>query len=143
MERPLEPILSTNFKDIFMVNILTSKEAQLFVYAKTDDEETKTGRLNVKHTVFVEANKTADFQTTRGINKILENDGNTEDLVAFMRDRNLPMDYEIEALRIAEELLGNPPEIGYLTISNALQWRLQYSRVVEKAGEINGINKIL
>jgi len=29
-----------------------------------------------------------------------------------------------------ESLLANPPKIGYLTISNALQWRLQYKRVI-------------
>jgi len=34
-------------------------------------------------------------------------------------------------------------EIGYLTISNALQWRLQYKRVIEKAGQVNGILRIL
>ena len=41
---------------------------------------------------------------------------------------------EIEARRIAQELLKNPPNIGYLTISNALQWRLQYRRLIEQAG---------
>ena len=43
-------------------------------------------------------------------------------------DRNLPVD-DIEANNIAEELLKAPPAQGYLTISNALQWRLQYSRI--------------
>lgn len=32
--------------------------------------------------------------------------------------------------------------IGYLTISNALQWRLQYSRVIEKANQVDGILRI-
>jgi hypothetical protein len=40
-------------------------------------------------------------------------------------------------------LLTNPPEIGYLTISDALQWRLQYSRVIEKAGSVRGIQKLV
>ena len=64
-------------------------------------------------------------------------------LVPFnMYDRNLPVD-EIEAYRIAQELLNNPPNIGYLTISNALQWRLQYRRIIEQAGQVEGILKIL
>ena len=53
----------------------------------------------------------------------------------------LPMD-EIEARETAQELLKSPPEIGYLTISNALQWRLQYGRVIEKAGNVQGIHRI-
>ena len=50
---------------------------------------------------------------------------------------------EIEARRIAQELLKNPPNIGYLTISNALQWRLQYRRLIEQAGQVEGILEIL
>jgi hypothetical protein len=31
----------------------------------------------------------------------------------------------------------------YLTISNALQWRLQYQRIVMLSEKVDGINKIL
>jgi hypothetical protein len=55
-----------------------------------------------------------------------------DDLLAFMFDKNLPVD-EIEAGNIAGEILRNPPLQGFLTISNALQWRLQYGRVIERA----------
>ena len=113
----------------------------VFVYEKTDDADAATGRLNIQHVIFIEASRTADFQMTTGILKILSNEGNAEDLVAFMQDKNLPVD-DIEANAIAEEILKNPPEQGYLTISNALQWRLQYSRVIDKAGSVNGIHRI-
>ena len=46
---------------------------------------------------------------------------------------------EIQTRNLAKEVLNNPPEIGYLTISNALQWQLQYSRVIQEAGNIKGI----
>ncbi len=85
--------------------------------------------------------RTADYQTTRGIREILEREGNADDLMAFMSDRNLPID-EVEALQLAEELLKNPPELGYLTISNALQWRLQYRRGIEKADMVEGILRV-
>ncbi len=114
----------------------------VFVYKKQDDQASETGHLEFLHTVFVNKARTADYQTTIGLRQILENDGNEEDLMAFMFDRNLPID-EIEAGRIAQELLKNPPNIGYLTISNALQWRLQYRRLIERAGQIEGILKIL
>lgn len=39
--------------------------------------------------------------------------------------------------------MENPPQRGYLTISNALQWRLQYNRVINKAGDVDGIRKVL
>jgi hypothetical protein len=53
----------------------------------------------------------------------------------------LPVD-EIEASAIADELLTAAPQMGYLTISNALQWRLQYSRVIEKAGSVPGLVRV-
>jgi len=113
----------------------------VFVYEKTDDAVARTGTLNVLHTVFVEQRRTADYQMTTGIRQILENDGNEDDLVAFMADRLLPVD-DIQAQKLATEILDHPPEIGYLTISNALQWRLQYRRVIEKAGEVDGVLRL-
>jgi len=113
----------------------------IFVYDKTDDPANKTGHLDVQNVIFVEKEKTADYQTTTGICEILDNHGNKDDLLAFMQDRMLPVD-EIEAEKIADELMKKRPEIGYLTISNALQWRLQYRRVIENAGLVRGIVKI-
>ena len=55
-----------------------------------------------------------------------------------MLDRHSPVD-EIEADNIAREIMINPPLQGFLTISNALQWRLQYRRVIEKADMQEGI----
>ncbi len=114
----------------------------VFVYEKIDNNLKKTAKLNILHVVFVEKTRTADFQLTTQIHNILENKGNQDDLVALFNDKNLPID-EIEALNLANEILVNKPEIGYLTISNALQWRLQYGRIIEKAGEVNGINKLI
>jgi hypothetical protein len=96
----------------------------VFVYEKRDDPQTATAVLNILHTVFVEARRTADFTMTKLILKHLETGCNVEDLVGLMHDKNLPLD-DIEAAAIAEELLKQPCELGYLTISNALQWRLR------------------
>jgi hypothetical protein len=68
----------------------------------------------------------------------LENNGNKDDLIAFMLEKNLPVD-DITVNSLADEILQNPPQQGFLTISNALQWRLQYSRVIERAGNEEGI----
>ena len=113
----------------------------IFVYKKTDNPEDSTGCLNILHVIFVAAERTADFQMTTGLLNILDNDGNKDDLIAFMNDRMLPVE-EIEASNIAEELLKNRPQIGYLTISNALQWRLQYRRAIDKADTVQGLVRV-
>jgi len=95
----------------------------------------------MQHTIFIEKERTSDYQMTRGLREIIERNGNADDLIAFMQDRNLPVD-DIEANNIAEQLLREKPEQGYLTISNALQWRLQYGRVIQQAGAVSGIRRI-
>ena len=59
----------------------------------------------------------------------------------FFQERMLPVD-EIESGILADEVLRAPPQLGYLTISNALQWRLQYSRVIEQAGTVGGLIRL-
>ncbi len=114
----------------------------VFVYEKQDDATTQSSRLNILHTLFIDKSRTGDYQMTRGVRDIITRDGNVEDLVALMLDRNLPID-DIEAEAFAAELIRNPPNQGYLTISNALQWRLQYTRVIGEAGKVEGINRVI
>jgi hypothetical protein len=113
----------------------------IFVYEKTDDQVAKTGRLDMMHTIFVDQSRTGDFQMTSGLLQIIGNDGNVDDVIGFLQDRNLPVD-SIEARNIAEAVLQQPPLQGYLTISNALQWRLQYGRVITQAGLVSGIERV-
>ena len=47
----------------------------VFVYDKMDDSQAQAGTLNVLHTIFVQAHRTGDYQTTIGIRQILDNDG--------------------------------------------------------------------
>lgn len=114
----------------------------VFVYKKQDNHQTKTSRLDILHTIFVSKSRTADYQLTTSLNKILENHANKDDIIALFHDKNLPVD-DILADSLADEILSHKPEIGYLTISNALQWRLQYSRIIEAAGNVNGIARLV
>ena len=136
-----QPQSSSPFKSARQKILGLGYSLLIFVYEKIDDAVKQTGRLQIHHTIYVEASRTADYQTTRGILEIIERDGNSDDLIAFMGDRNLPID-DIEAAKLAEDLLKNPSDLGFLTISNALQWRLQYKRVIEKAGTIDGIIRV-
>ncbi len=114
----------------------------LFVYDKQDDPKSKVARLAFVSGALIDKTRTADYQTTRGILEILERSGNHDDIMAFLYDRNLPGD-EIVYNALADEILQSPPVLGYLTISNALQWRLQYGRIVNLVETIPGIVKVI
>jgi len=114
----------------------------LFVYDKHDNQSDGIATLTFVNCAFIDKSRTADYQTTRGIVEILGRDGNHDDIIAFLADRNLPGD-EIVHNALADEIMQSPPVLGYLTISNALQWRLQYSRIVNLTETISGIVKIV
>lgn len=114
----------------------------VFVYDKHDDVKTKTSLLDFVSCSFIEKNRTADYQITTTILQMIDNKANADDLFAYLNDRNIPSD-EITLMNMAKQILDNPPEVGYLTISNALQWRLQYGRIVTLKDEISGITKII
>jgi len=54
----------------------------VFVYQKTDDHKRRTGKLDIQNTVYVDAAKTADYQTTTGLLNIIKNNGNSDDVLA-------------------------------------------------------------
>jgi hypothetical protein len=114
----------------------------VFVYDKKDDAQAQTGLLGIQHTIFIQKERTADHQMTTSLRRMLENDANRDDIVAYFEDRALFLDEE-QATKLADEVLRNPPEVGYLTISNALQWRLQYTRVIAQAGKVEGVLKLV
>lgn len=108
----------------------------VFVYEKFDSGN--TCRLQFRYCTFVPNEKTADFTLTAQIIQAVNNGANKEDIIAILQDRNIPGD-SIAYNQLADKILILPPQQGYLTISNALQWRLQYSRVIALQNTINGI----
>lgn len=67
---------------------------------------------------------------------------NCDDIVSFLEGIKLPAD-EITLKQIAEIILATEIPVGYLTISNALQWRLQYTRIVNLTNDVQGVEKIV
>jgi len=114
----------------------------VFVYEKHDDDRRKAGQLQIRHAVFIQKEQTADYQTTFGLLALLKNNANRDDIMAFFEERALPLD-DIAAASLADKVLKSPPRLGYLTISNALQWRLQYSRAIEQAGTVAGLVRLV
>lgn len=113
----------------------------VFVYDKDDDIDSQSSRLDIRHTVYVDKSRTADYQTTRGLLSLIDSDANIDDILAFFHERLLPVE-ELAAESLAREVLAQPPRLGYLTISNALQWRLQYRRAITEAGNVEGIDTL-
>lgn len=108
----------------------------VFVYSKHDTVDTCT--LAFTHCSFIDKERTADYTITYRLRQMIEDNANREDIISFLRDRNVPGD-EITYNDLANEIILHTPNQGYLTISNALQWRLQYGRVITLKNSINGI----
>lgn len=131
-----QPQSSCPFKSAYQKIFGLGYNLLVFVYEKIDTLDNCT--LHFKYCTFIDKVRTADFTTTKRLRGMLMDGANKEDIISFLQDRNVPGD-EIIYNELAEEILNNMPEQGYLTISNALQWRLQYSRVITLNNDISGI----
>jgi hypothetical protein len=137
-----QPQSSCPFKDAKQKIFGLGYNLLVFVYDKADDSNTKTATLNFVSCSFVSKERTADFTTTFRLREMVKDNANESDIIAYLQDKNIPAD-EITLSKLAVQILQTPPEQGYLTISNALQWRLQYQRVVTLTEDILGITKIV
>ncbi len=62
--------------------------------------------------------------------RLIKNKANRDDILAFFEERMLPVD-AVEAETLAEEVLRNPPEVGYLTSTGVV---VQPSRASKNYG---------
>ena len=108
----------------------------VFVYDK--DDIGSECHLNIINITFIDEKRTADYTLTRQIRNLLSIGAIKDDIIALLEDRSVPGD-ELVYNDLAKEIIENPPIQGYLTISNALQWRLQYGRVINLDNKIDGV----
>lgn len=108
----------------------------VFVYEKIDSDDKCF--LKFINCTFVSSERTADYTTTKRICEMLDDGANREDLISYFIDKAIPGD-EITLNSLADLILEKRPTQGYLTISNALQWRLQYARVISLNNEVIGV----
>ena len=108
----------------------------VFVYDKHDTNDSCI--LHFTHCTFIGKERTADYTITKRSREMINDGANKEDIIGFLQDKNVPGD-EIVYNDLADEILNFPPKQGYLTISNALQWRLQYARVIELNNSVQGV----
>jgi hypothetical protein len=129
-----QPQSSSPFRDATQKVYGLGYNLLLFVYEKTDDSKHATAHLNILHVIFIDLESTGDYQITREIRRIIDANGNVDDIDALLQDKNLPLD-EITRRQLSERIMNNPPTLGYLTISNALQWRLQYGHAIKESSD--------
>jgi hypothetical protein len=110
----------------------------VFFYDLVKTDIKKTATLKILNVIFIEAERTADYQLTFGLRKILEGGGNRDEIFDYLLNLNLPIE-EIGLNSLADEIISNPPLQGFLTISTAHQWRLYFSRAIERAGSERGV----
>lgn len=137
-----QPRSSSPFRDAGQKVYGLGYHLLVFVYEKVDQQQLRAAQLSFRNVIFIARERTGDYQTTFGLREILRRNGNQDDIIAFLEERNLPLD-EIGRAALAEQILKQPLEIGYLTVSNALQWRLQYGRAIGIAGTIGGVEELL
>ncbi len=137
-----QPQSSSPFKDAKQKIYGLGYNLLVFVYEKNDNQENETAILDFKSCSFISKERTADYTTTFRLIEMVNDGANVEDIIAYLNDKNIPAD-DITLNQIAEQIIKNPPKQGYLTISNALQWRLQYGRVVALSEKVKGITKIV
>lgn len=137
-----QPQSSCPFKDAKQKIFGLGYNLLVFVYDKTDDPKSRTAILNFVSCSYVSKERTADYTTTFRLREMVKDKANEADIIAYLNDKNIPAD-EITLTRLAEQIMKAPPEQGYLTISNALQWRLQYQRIVDLTKKVKGITKII
>ena len=137
-----QPQSSCPFKDAKQKIFGLGYNLLVFVYDKKDDPTTETTVLDFVSCAFISMERTADYTTTYRLREMISDGANEEDIAAYLRDRNIPAD-DVVLGQLAKQILETKPQQGYLTISNALQWRLQYQRIVDLAERVSGISKMI
>lgn len=112
----------------------------VIVYAKRDADTERVAYLDIENVIYIDKSRTGDLTLTKAIREIItkadEQPGGIaaaiDDLDALLQDKNIPLD-EVSRRQLAERLVKDVPDQGVLTISNALQWRLQYTHAIATA----------
>ena len=108
----------------------------VLVYDKKDAVD--SCYLNFQSCTFIKDSRTADYTVTKRLSEMLKDGANKEDIIGFFIDKGIPGD-EITHDQLADQVLVKGVQQGYLTISNALQWRLQYQRAISLGNSVTGV----
>lgn len=129
------PPSSTPFKNIEQKIYGLCHNLLVLVYKKR--EQDNKCYLEFKHCIFIPSEQTGDYNLTKKLRKMI-NRGTTEhEITDLLNEKNIPGSRK-HLMNLAKRILSNPPQQGYLTISNALQWRLKYQNAINLKDQIMG-----
>jgi hypothetical protein len=131
-----KPQNSSPFKNIEQKIYGLGYNLLIFIYEKTDIND--ECYLDFKHCIFLEAERSGDYTLTKMLRKMIDLGAKEEDITEILEDNNVPGD-EGALKSLAKRILEKPPQQGYLTISNAFQWRLRYNNTINLDKYISGI----
>jgi len=123
-----KPQNSCPFKDISQKIYGLGYNLLLFIYDKK--EEDNKCFLEFKSSTFIKSEQTGDYNLTRNLRRMVFNNWSIDEITSYLAKSNIPGDYATLS-NLAKKVIEQPPEEGYLTISNAFQWRLKYNHTNE------------
>lgn len=128
---------SSPFKNIEQKIYGLGHNLLIFVYEKTDIND--KCYLDFKHCIFLEAEKTGDYNLTKILREMVAADARESEIMEILEDLNVPGD-DYTLKNLAKKILETPPKQSYLTISNAFQWRLKYNNIINSDNDdIKGV----
>lgn len=131
-----KPQSSSPFKNIEQKVYGLGYNLLIFVYEKTDINN--KCYLDFKHCMLIEADKTGDYNLTKILRKMIGLGATEKDITEILNDMNVPGDSNA-LTNLSKKIIENPPKQGYLTISNAFQWRLKYNNIINLDNDIDGV----
>ena len=131
-----KPQSSSPFKNIEQKIYGLGHNLLVFVYEKTDINE--KCYIDFKHCIFLEADKTGDYNLTQILREMVASNSTENEIIEVLSNLNVPGDSETLKV-LARKILVKPPKQGYLTISNAFQWRLKYNNIINISRKQEGI----
>ena len=123
-----KPQNSCPFNDISQKIYGLGYNLLLFIYDKKEVDDKCF--LEFKSSTFIKSEQTGDYNLTRNLRQMVDNDWTIDEITSYLVKSNIPGGYTILS-NLAKKIIEQPPEEGYLTISNAFQWRLKYNHTNE------------
>ncbi|WP_405291628.1 hypothetical protein [Methanobrevibacter sp.] len=130
------PQSSTPFKNIEQKIYGLGHNLLIFVYKKNDINN--KCYLGFKHCIFLKDENSGDYTLTKILRKMVQLNANESDIMEILEEYNVPGDKQNLKI-LAKKILSKPPKQGYLTISNACQWRLKYNNIFKLKNELDGV----
>lgn len=122
-----KPQSSSPFKNLEQKIYGLGHNLLIFIYEKTDYND--KCYIDFKNCIFLKSENTGDYNLTKALRELNDYTFTEEEIMKILKKTNIPGDTQT-LKNLAKKIILNPPQQGYLTISNAFQWRLRYNNLI-------------